>query len=267
MRTASIVAEKIQCHVDDLLRATARAEERHFWFRGFRWFVRPLIHRALAHTRSALVLDCGCGTGTNLQLFDAYGAAYGFDLSPTGLQMARARGRTRLVRATIAEVPFPDDTFDLVTSFDVLYALDDDAEHRAIREMFRVARPGGYALVNVAATPALRGDHSILSREVRRYTRESLSELFASAGFQVVRLTYTNAVLFLPMLAIRKFHRLRGLAEESAATSEIAVPPAPANAFLSGLLWLESVWLGLGVNVFGSSLLCLARKPEAAGPH
>jgi len=28
--------------VDDLLRATARAEERHFWFRGFRWFVRPL---------------------------------------------------------------------------------------------------------------------------------------------------------------------------------------------------------------------------------
>jgi SAM-dependent methyltransferase len=248
--------------VDDLLRATARAEERHFWFRGFRWFVRPLIHRALADTHHARILDCGCGTGANLRLFAPYGTPYGFDLSPVGLQIGLERGGRGLVRASAAAVPFSTDVFDLVASFEVLYALDEGHERAAVAEMYRVTRPGGYALVNVAAMPALRGDHSILSHELRRYTRATLSELMASAGFQVVRITYTNAVLFLPLLALRLFHRARGFSSESNATAEIEVPSAPVNALLSAMLRLESLWLRVGVSPFGSSLLCLAKKPE-----
>jgi SAM-dependent methyltransferase len=264
MRTASIVAEKIQCRVDDLLRATARAEQRHFWFRGFRWFVRPLVHRALAHKRSPRALDCGCGTGANLHLLTPFGAAYGFDLSTVGLQIGHGRGQAGLVRASAGAVPFAAGAFDLVTSFDVLYALDENTERAAVAEMFRVTRPGGYAIVNVAAMPVLRGDHSVLSHERRRYTRRSLSQLIASAGFRIERLTYTNAVLFLPMLAVRLFHRVRGLSTETDATSEIAVPPALVNGLLSALVLIESAWLRIGVNPFGSSLLCLARKPEDA---
>ncbi len=267
MRTASIVAEKIQCRVDDLLRATARAEERHFWFRGFRWFVRPLIHRALAHHHTARVLDCGCGTGANLRLFEPYGAAYGFDLSRVGLQIGRARGRTGLVRASAAAVPFAADTFDLVASFDVLYALDERSERAAATEMFRVTRTGGYALVNVAAMPVLRGDHSVLSREKRRYTKAGLRALMMEAGFRVERITYTNYTLFPLLLVARTLHRRRGLADESDAMGEITVPPAPVNALLSALLFVESVWLRWFDNPAGSSLLCLARKPEAADPR
>src|SRR4051794_20030394 len=96
--------------VDDLLRATARAEERHFWFRGFRWFVRPLIQRALGRKHDARILDCGCGTGANLALFAAYGASYGFDRSAVGLQLGRDQGRRGLVRASADAVPFPDGT-------------------------------------------------------------------------------------------------------------------------------------------------------------
>ena len=244
------------------MRATARAEERHFWFRGFRSFVRPLIHHALADKHRSRVLDCGCGTGANLQLFAPYGTPYGFDLSPVGLQIGREQGRRGLVRASAVAVPFASGVFDLVASFDVLYALDEADERAAVAEMYRVTRPGGYAVINVAAMPALRGDHSILSRERRRYTRTTLSALLASAGFQVVKLTYTNAVLFLPMLAVRLFHRARGLSSEADATAEIKVPPAAVNALLSVLLRLESLWLRVGVSPFGSSLLCLARKPE-----
>ena len=64
--------------VDDLLRATARAEERHFWFRGFRWFVRPLIDQALRGRVRPRILDCGCGTGANLALFERYGTVLRF---------------------------------------------------------------------------------------------------------------------------------------------------------------------------------------------
>jgi len=194
-----------------------------------------------------------------------YGAAaYGFDLSAVGLQIGRERGRKGLVRASVTAVPFGGGAFDLVTSFDVLYSLDERSERAAVAEMFRVTRPGGYTIINVAAMPVLRGDHSILSHERRRYTRTSLRALMTAAGFQVVRITYTNALLFLPMLGVRLFHRIRGFASESDATAEITVPPLPVNAALSALLFVESLWLRVGVSPAGGSLLCLARKPEDA---
>ncbi len=250
------------------MRATARAEERHFWFRGFRWFVRPLLHQALGGRTTARMLDCGCGTGANLALLARYGTAYGFDRSAFGLETGRRLGRRGLVRASAAAIPFAGASFDLVTSFDVLYALEPDDERAAVEEMFRVTRPGGHLIVNVAAMPALRGDHSVLSHELRRYTRASLARLLTSAGFRVLRLTYTNAALFLPILAVRAYHRARGLSEEADATAEIAVPAAPVNAALSAVLFLESLWLKAGGRTpFGSSLLCLARKPEGGSPR
>jgi hypothetical protein len=68
--------------MDRLLEATARAERDHFWFRGFRRFVEPLVARAAAPRpgpgragRDPDILDCGCGTGHNLVMLRRYGRA------------------------------------------------------------------------------------------------------------------------------------------------------------------------------------------------
>jgi len=247
--------------VDHLLRATAQAEARHFWFRGFRYFVLPLLRQATSGKSSLRLLDCGCGTGANVELLSRFGRAYGFDLTESGLRLGRELGRTRLARASVSAVPFPRETFDVVTSFDVLYSLESDIEQAAVAEMFRVARPGASIVVNVAAMEVLTGDHSVLSHEIRRYTRESLTRLLTGAGFQVVRITYTNAALFFPMLLARTIQRGRGLRAEEHAHQEISVPAAPINTLLTGVLKVESWWLRVGSNPFGSSLLCLAKKP------
>src|SRR5262249_19239016 len=118
--------------VEHLLRATARAEARHFWFRGFRAFVTPLLQHAAAGRTDARLLDCGCGTGANLELLGRFGHAFGFDLTEIGLQIGREAGRTRLARASVTAVPFPTGAFDIVTSFDVLYSLADPDEAVAI---------------------------------------------------------------------------------------------------------------------------------------
>jgi len=252
--------------VEHLLRATARAETQHFWFRGFRAFVTPLLRHAAEGRRHPRLLDCGCGTGANLELLDTFGHAYGFDLTEAGLRIGREAGRTRTARASVTAVPFPTAAFDIVTSFDVLYSLTDADEQTAIAEMYRLLKPGGFALVNVAAMRILRGDHSVLSHEIRRYTRADLRNRLERAGFLVERLTYTNATLF-PALAIaRSIQRRRGLRTEQDAVGEISVPPAPVNAIMTAVMHLEGLWLRAFDAPFGSSLLCLARKPAAAGP-
>jgi SAM-dependent methyltransferase len=249
--------------VDQLLRATARAQSRHFWFRGFRWFVAPLVRMAVADRPNARILDAGCGTGRNLELLERYGSVYGLDISDVGLSIAREACHKRLVRASVTAVPLTSEGFDLVTSFDVLYALEDADERAAMAELYRLTKPAGFVLINVAAMTVLRGDHSVLSHEVRRYSRRSLRSVVNEAGFEIVRLTYTNLSLFLPLLLLRAFQRRRGLSGESEAQREISVPPGPVNGVLSAMLFLESLWLKWFDQCAGSSLLCLARKPDA----
>lgn len=247
--------------MDLLLEATARAESRHFWFRAFRRFVRPLLERAAAGRADLRVLDCGCGTGANMTLLAEIGDVSGFDVTWAGLRFARARGLARLARASVESVPFASATFDLVTSFDVLYCLEEPVERAAVAEMHRVLKPGGALIVNVAAMPVLRGNHSVLSAELRRYSRPQLRALLESAGFVVEEIRYTYAALFPVMLAVRTAQRLIGLAPPERATAEITVPPAPINAALSALVGCEA-WLRPVLSLpFGSSLLCLARKP------
>ena len=249
--------------MDHLLRATARAEARHFWFRGFRAFADPVVRRAIGTRLDPQILDCGCGTGANLDWLQRFGRATGFDLSDTGLRLGRSTGRARLVRASVAAVPFRDASFDLVTSFDVLYSLPEADERAALVEMYRLLRPGGHALITVAAMESLRGDHSVLSREIRRYNRALLRSRVMHAGFDVDRITYAFASLYVPMWLSRAWQRRRGLRreDEAAAQHEIAVPAAPVNALLTAVVQLEAAWLRRVNLPFGSSLICLARKP------
>jgi SAM-dependent methyltransferase len=247
--------------MDRLLELTHLAEQSHFWFRGFRWFVQPEIARAVAGRAAPVLLDCGCGTGANVSWLRHYGDAYGFDLTWNGLALGRRMGRTRLARASIADIPFGTESVDIATSFDVFQCLPDAIEDRAIREMWRVLKPGGHLLLNVAALNVLRGGHATLSEEVRRYTPARLRSMVERGGFTVDRLTFVNASLFPIMLPVRLAQRWSsGGSAVPAGEFDITVPPAPVNAALSGLLRVEAAALRLVNMPVGSSLMVHARK-------
>jgi SAM-dependent methyltransferase len=245
-----------------MLEATAVAEEGHFWFIGLRRNALMLLRAALDGRRPARILDCGAGTGRNLDWLETLGWAAGLERSPVGLRFGRSRGR-RLVRGTVAALPFPDACVDVATSFDVLYCLDDDTERRAVSEMWRVLKPGGLAVINVAALDSLRGSHSTLTHEVRRYSKHRLRALLTGAGFEVERLTFANMSTFPITWLLRWRERMTGRAE-TASGRELQIPPRPINAILDAVLALEARAMRVVSLPIGTSLLCVARKK--AGP-
>jgi SAM-dependent methyltransferase len=246
--------------VDRLLELTYRAEQSHFWFRGFRQYVKPMIERATSGLTSPRILDCGCGTGSNLEMLRSFGDAVGFDLTGTGVAFAHRKGH-RVAQASIADIPFTTGRFDLVTSFDVFQCLPDEVERSAIAEMSRVLKPGGWMLLHVAALELLHGRHSVLSQEVRRYTPSRLRSIVEGGGFRVERLTFDHASLLPLLLPVRVWHRMsaRG-GDVPAGEEEITVPPAPINGALTMLVSLEALALRAVDMPIGSSLMCLARK-------
>jgi SAM-dependent methyltransferase len=246
--------------MDRLLEATYRVEQQHFWWKGLRGFVRPLVADATAGLQAARILDCGCGTGANLIMLGEFGQASGFDASFRGLELAHQYGQRRVAQASIARIPFSDAAFDLVTAFDVLYSLSEEEEAAALSEIRRVLKPGGTLIVNVAALKILRGNHSVFGAEVRRSTRRRLRRLISQAGLRVTRLTYSNAILFPLMLAVRSGQRLMGLATPEEAGTDVVLPPAPVNGLLTLLLQVEARALRIVDMPIGSSLLCVARK-------
>ena len=220
-----------------------------------------MIARATSGVAAPRILDCGCGTGSNLEMLRPFGDAVGFDLTGTGVAFAYQHGH-RVAQASISDIPFASGRFDLVTSFDVFQCLPEEVERSAIREVSRVLKPGGWLLLHVAALEMLHGRHSVLSQEVRRYTPSRLRSVVEGGGFRVERLTFDHASLLPILLPVRAWHRLSARdGAIPAGEGEITVPPPPVNAALSALVSLEALALRVVNMPIGSSLMCLARKP------
>ena len=166
-----------------------------------------------------------------MTILKKYGRSFGFDLTWTGITFALEAGHNRVACASATQAPFPDDSFDLATSFDVLYCLEDGREQAAINEMYRLVRPGGAIIVNVPAMNILTGNHSLFVGERRRYSRTRLGSALERAGFRIERITHTNASIFLPMLVVRLLQRVRSLETKSRTQSDFRMPPAPLNCW------------------------------------
>ncbi len=226
--------------------------------------MKPALARAVAGLPAPRILDCGCGTGSNLDMLRPYGRAVGFDLTATGVRFAKAHGQA-VAQASITDIPFRSGTFDLVTSFDVFQCLPDAAERSAIAEIGRVLKPGGRLLLHVAALEILHGKHSVLSEEVRRYTPARLRAIVEQGGFAIDRLTFDHLSLLPLMLSVRMWHRATAAGGQvTAGEAELAVPMAPVNAALTALVSLEALALRAVNMPIGSSLMCLARKTTGA---
>ena len=236
----------------------AEVEDRMWYFRSLHAHVaRGLEAGALAD--DAAVLDAGCGTGGLILRLRAAQPAWrfsGVDFMPVACELARRRcgAGTDIRQASITALPFADASFDAVVSADVICQVDD--ADVAMKEFFRVLRPGGTVVINVPAYRWMWSYHDDSCETKHRYTRPEVAALLAGAGFGGGRTTHWNALPFPLIFAKRKLFR------RATDTSDVKPYPAPLEAMLGAAMAVEHAWLRAGGRwAWGTSVFAVARKP------
>lgn len=241
----------------------ASVEDRHWWYGGMRAISSALLDDVYDGRHDLRILDAGCGTGGNARFLQRYGHVVGIDLATEALALGNQRIPGILARGSVLDIPFADMSFDLVTSFDVLYHRAVPNERQALNEVWRVLRPGGRLLIRLPAYEFLRGKHDRAVHTRHRYTTNEAEALLHEQGFVIERCTYINAILFPLPLAQRFLERTLPALERQ--ESDLTMPKPLINELLRWPLAAEAAWLAHGGSFpIGLSVLCRARRSEVA---
>jgi SAM-dependent methyltransferase len=232
-----------------------RVEDSHWWFVGRRLILESFLKEIVQKLKkqNPKILDIGCGTGANLEMLAQFGESEGVDVSDDALEFCKAKG-LKAHKGLAEKLPFADESFDLVTALDVVEHLDDDIA--GLKEMNRVLRKDGRALMFVPAFMFLWGVQDDISHHRIRYTKRQIVERVRQSGFEIERATYANITFFAPILTGRALMKLTGIKPES----ENNITIGALNGFLGKLFGAERFWLKNFNFPFGVSIVIVAKK-------
>jgi SAM-dependent methyltransferase len=237
----------------------AAVEDRHWWYGGMRAIVAALLDEVYTTNRQLAILDAGCGTGANLRFLRRYGKPIGIDMAEAAVTYSTHNTPGVVARGSVLQLPFASQSFDLVTSFEVLYHRAVPSEDTALREAYRVLRPAGRLLIRLPAFELLRGHHDTAVHGRRRYTAADVTRLLNAAGFAIERISYVNSLLMPLALVQRVAERLRP--GNSDSESDLQLPPAFVNEAFRWPMAAEAAWVAAGHNLpAGVSVICRARR-------
>ena len=245
-----------------------QVEDAYWWYQVLRAAVTSDLRERFSASAQPRLLDAGCGTGGMLHALRVACPAWettGIDASPFAVQHCHARGFAQVTQASVDEIPFPDESFDVVLSLDVLYHRD-VSEKRAASEIARVVKPGGWIILNLQAFNILRGRHDVAVHGARRYTIRRVRELVESVRLKIEKIFYWNALLFLPLLGWRLLSRLNKRQDEAAVKGDLVQTGPRINAMLHSLGKCDFALCRALRLPFGTSVYTVARKPSNNAP-
>ena len=228
---------------------------------------RNSLSRLLRWVKSErpVIMDIGCSSGFLLQLIRKafpHGLVIGADYVPAPLRkLAKDHPDLPLLQFDLTTCPLPDACLDAATLANVLEHIGDDA--KAMRQVFRMLRPGGVAVIEVPAGPHLFDVYDKQLLHFRRYSKESLRALLTNAGFEVLDESHIGCLIY-PAFAIVKKRNKRHLSlpdSEQLKIVEESINIAKDNPLMN---WIMSVEEAMRYRVplpFGIRCVAVGRRP------
>jgi SAM-dependent methyltransferase len=236
----------------------AEVEATHWWFVGRRrLFARELARAGL--NSGSCVLDVGAGTGANLRLLRHLHVnnVVGLDNNELAVQYCVSKGLGDVRLGDICALQFDDRSFDFILATDVIEHVDRDSI--ALRELVRVLKGGGKALLAVPAFPSLWGLQDVVAHHKRRYRMKPLLQKMRAAGLEPTRYYHFNYLLFVPIWIARRLIILMGIKRDSEAEFNSPL----LNKLLSAVFSFDILTAPVLQLPFGVSILAVGQKPKS----
>jgi len=178
-------------------------ERNNWWFKARSYIISKQIKKLNLPT-NAQILNVGAATFKSSEMLNSYGKVTSAEYDKGCCDFVTKELGKEMVNCSATEMPFEDNSFDMVCAFDVIEHIED--HEIALKEMDRVLKIDGVMFITVPAFQFLWSSHDDINHHFRRYTKGQLKDLFVKniKKSSIVKLSYFNSILFLPILLMRR---------------------------------------------------------------
>lgn len=230
-------------------------ETENWWFVSRRRYLLDLLKDV---PKEGLILDIGCSSGIFIKDLERIGFKmenlFGIDISEKAIENCKSNGIQNAFVMDAQKIELPN-KFDVIIASDCLEHLQDDTQ--AIKNWYSLLKTEGILYVFVPAFQSLWSPHDEVNMHFRRYTNKELRDKLTSGNLAILKSSYWNFFLFVPLYFFRKMDIF--LSRNNKKEGQI-IDGKLANSILLKLLLIEN-WMLKYVNFpFGVSTFCIAKK-------
>jgi 2-polyprenyl-3-methyl-5-hydroxy-6-metoxy-1,4-benzoquinol methylase len=236
-------------------------EWRHWWFVGRKEIILYLLRHFISRTfhtdklNRLSILDIGCGCGQMLEAITSFTNPMGMDCSDEALFYCKKKFSGPLKKGCLpSDIPYEKKSIDVVLVLDVLEHVEDDCT--SLHSIFDLLKTGGMAIITVPAFMSLWSAHDEVHHHKKRYRIPELRGILAQAGFKIMKISYFNSFLFLPIAIIRYSNRFF----KRKKFSDAILPNKTINYLLLKLFSFEKYLLRVMNFRFGVSIIAIVVK-------
>lgn len=230
-------------------------EETHWWYTYKKKILRALlIEYSQKRQEKTKILDAGCGTGGMLSFLKEFGTPQGVDLNQLALAHCKKSNIKNVSKADVENLPYKQ-TFDVITLLDVLEHVDED---RCLDSLHRALTKKGILIVSVPAYQWMWSGWDVANDHVKRYNKQSLSNVVTKHGFTIKRVSYLYSFLVLPVFFVRK---IKDMLYGPNYTSDIQMAGSPLTNSIMKYVYNSEFFVFSRMNIpFGLSVVLVAQK-------
>tara|TARA_B100000519_G_scaffold135943_1_gene117600 strand:+ start:6983 stop:7732 length:750 start_codon:yes stop_codon:yes gene_type:complete len=232
-------------------------ENEHWWHISRRDMIIKLIQWQVLD-KNYRVLDIGCSTGKLVKevLKLSKATVFGIDISEIAVKQCKKDGLKNIYLMSGDKTTFDDNSFDLIIASDCLEHIENDT--KALIEWKRILKPNGKLIIFVPAWKTLWSNLDEMSHHHRRYSFSDLKNKLINTDFNIHRLSFWNAVLFIPIFIYRKIENLNRA--NNAIRDQSSLPSNFINELLKSILRIENNIIKKYNFPIGVSLFAICTK-------
>lgn len=233
-------------------------ERKHWWFKVRASILMDTIDR-YTDSIHLKILNIGSATHMTSDLLTKFGEVTSLEYDKDCCRFVREELKKEVINGSATELPFEDNSFDLVCAFDVIEHIEDD--RLAVREIERVSRiKEGIVFLTVPAFMFLWSDHDEINHHYRRYTLPQLCSKISTSS-KILKKSYFNFFLFPLIGSFRLLSRLKKRNGPPKSDFDNINPNPLLNRLFGMIFKLEYLLLKVLRFPFGVSIL-LMYKPQ-----